>query len=337
VNRNLRFSAELGLIYLNNPKAGCSTLKFSLWTAVDRLTGRNTFTGKVHDRRVDPFARDVFALDESASEIFSRSPMFSVVRNPYSRILAAYLNKIPNDPHVWTVFHEGFGLRPDLDKNDLPFRDFLRLIAVAPPSLLDGHFRPQCDNLLLPLTKPAFIGYLEDMGSVGDFLAGFGVEIQNHVQHATHSADRLKDYCDPECSDLIRDIHAEDFKLLGYSAALDDGHEKGRWTADGADQSDLIRQWIAGEAEPENTILDLSVPKRFGRAGNREQKEEIIRAAVMHDDDWARLQRYARIAKRKFGDGGLSAAIQEKMSVLRARYEQAVGNPSIFRKQRARV
>jgi hypothetical protein len=62
VNGSIRYASELHLVYLNNPKAACSTIKYSLWLAIDGLSGKSPFGGNIHGRNAAPFANDVFAL-----------------------------------------------------------------------------------------------------------------------------------------------------------------------------------------------------------------------------------------------------------------------------------
>jgi hypothetical protein len=333
VNRSLRYAADLGLIYLNNPKAGCSTIKFSLWTAIDDLTGKSSFGGNVHARKADPFARDVFALTATDQAKFSAASMFSVVRNPYSRILAAYLDKIPNDRAVWDIFHQSFGLKPDLTKEELSFGDFLRLIDTAPPDLLDGHFRLQTDNLLWPYSAPNFVGYLEDMRPVEQFLSSFGVVLRDHVRHATRSADLLHEYYDFSCSELCRKIYAEDFELLGYSTDFDEAKMPSRISSHrriGRGDMDGVRRWATTGEPPTASVPDLPELRMFVRTPGRENKRKIIITALASDKDLSRLARYAKYARRRLEENELSDALLEKIASLRARYELAVRNPSIF-------
>jgi hypothetical protein len=332
VNRSIRYAPELGLIYLNNPKAGCSTIKFSLWMATDELTGAKTFDGNVHARRADPFPRDIFALEAADRDGFANAFMFSIVRNPYSRILAAYLNKIPGDPSVWETFHEALGLRPDLTRNEFWFGEFLRLIEVAPPELLDGHFRPQTDNLLQPYARPGAIFCLEDMLPAQQFLSRFGVSIREHVPHATQSGDRLSEFCDPANIEIIRTIYAEDF-LFGYSTEIGDAKFPGLSppAADIRDsENDAVKRWIAAGERPADALTDLPDLRTFVRTRGREKKLEIIRTALLRDNNWGQLTRYAKIARRRMQENALSDAIVEKMMLLRSRYEQAVGKSGIF-------
>jgi hypothetical protein len=330
VNRNVRYAAELGLVYLNNPKAGCSTVKFSLWTALDALNGKTSFGGNVHARHADPFVRDVFALGPQEAEKFGGARIFSIVRNPYSRVLAAYLDKIPHDPVVWAAFRKGFGLRPDLTRDEFSFRDFLRLVDVAAPDLLDGHFRPQVANLLMPHAKPDFIGYLEDMESVKDYLAGFGVAVRDHVPHATNSLDRLEEDFDPETVELTNRIYAEDFTSFGYSVDIADARRPGGPPPHDQDDPDLIKLWVTSREAPADVQPDLTDLRAFGRTRDREKKRMFITQSLARDCDWFRLKRYARFARKRLGENDLSDALLEKMARLRAKYEQAVSAPSIF-------
>jgi hypothetical protein len=335
VNRSIRYAAELNLVYLNNPKAGCSTIKYSLWMAIDALRGSTSFAGNVHARKKDPFARNVFALSPAERASISAAPMFSVVRNPFTRALAAYLDKIPDDLSVWTLFSERIGLKPEVTKKELPFADFVRLISAAPGELLDGHFRPQSDNLLLPFARPCFIGFLENMKPVEEFLERNHVLLQDHRTHATNSSGQIDHYYDSGSIDLIRKKYAGDFAQLGYSDDSADANSfvpartDSPWWPQG---DDLVLSWIgSGEAPPgaEERGTDFA---NFERASGTEDRLQILRSALKAENDWSHLARYARFVRRRVPKDDVREALDEKMMFLRARYREAVANPDIFRR-----
>jgi hypothetical protein len=116
--------------------------------------------------------------------------------------------------------------------------------------LLDGHFRPQSDNLLLPFSKPNFIGNLEDIQTIERFLREKGIQLREEKRHATAASERLNHYYDRRSIDLVREKYATDFSLFGYSGELSDSD---RCTNPGTVKcesgGDLVMRWIAtGEA-----------------------------------------------------------------------------------------
>ena len=122
------FVRKFNLAYVNNPKAGCSTIKKSL------LGGGGL---NFHDKNnFDSLLED------------DRPSYFSVVRNPTDRLLSGYLNKIAGkgkgqDGH-WVSIARVLGVDPAVPVSS---DRFVNLLADYPDwEKLDPHFRPQVLN-----------------------------------------------------------------------------------------------------------------------------------------------------------------------------------------------
>jgi len=236
---------------------------------------------------------------------------------------------------VWTLFSERFGLRPDVTKKELPFSDFVRLLAVAPGELLDGHFRLQSDNLLLPFATPDFVGHLEDMKTVEDFLQRKHVALRDHRRHATNSSAWLGHYYDTGSIDLIRKIYAEDFSLFGYSGDIADVNDFAparKGSAQGRRDEDLVIRWIANGEALDGVAKPVKDFAAFKRTSETEEKLEIVKSALPAENDWSHLARYAWFVRRRTPQDDVRDAIHEKMASLRARYREAITDPGIFRR-----
>lgn len=284
---------ELGLLYLDNAKAGSQTVKLSLWLASDRQQGVSTYQGKVENRASAPFVKDVLGtLDR---ELLNRVAVFSVVRNPFVRALSAYSDKIASKTKVRAEFASRFGLRPDLRRGELGLVDFLKLISGEPDELLDPAFRPQYLNLLLPFSAPTFVGRLEDMESVGAFLSTYGAELSVSRPHSTGSRERLLQSYTPEAIALVQRKYADDFRLFGYSmdlAAADALHP-----VPPAEVSHDLLDYLA-DGSPPLERLDPA-PRayfRFQTEVSAQEKTAIASAALAGEDNWARLLAYAEFA-----------------------------------------
>jgi hypothetical protein len=334
INDCVRYAGALNLLYLNNPKCGCTTIKYALWLASDALLGRNTFEGNVHDRRVDPFARNVFRLSPRQRGKIAQAVVFSVVRNPFARALSAYVDKVANDPVVWPIFLKRFGLKPTVGKKELSFADFLGLIAVAHDDILDGHFRPQCRNLLLPLAKPVFVGFVENMAAVGAFLESRAIPFRDERMNASRSDEQLGAVYDRRTAVLVRNRFAEDFARFGYSTDLADTRARPE-----ADQlslrdggADPLLARIATGKTPEAAVSTRRSASfaSFARATDMRKKLRIAKAAFAEEHNWSRLERYANFVRRKSPDRELQEAIYDRMASLRRGYAKAVSNPDIF-------
>jgi hypothetical protein len=208
---------DLRLVYLNNPKVGCSTIKRALWIAADRMRGVETFAGRSHVRADSPFSKSVADLRADDSFLtFCSATFFSVVRNPYARALSAYLDKIqtPSDPHVWMPFTRRYGI--DISAR-LSFSEFLSVIRSDDPIGVNEHFCPQTVNLLQPIIPIDFVGRLEEMDSTARFLSEKGIPMEEHAPHRTNAAERIASFYGRDEIRAVQRFFSADFEIYGYS------------------------------------------------------------------------------------------------------------------------
>lgn len=216
----IHFAPSRRLVYLNNAKVACSSIKKALWLAFDP----ESFDPNrgPHDRVAAPFCRTLEAIAVDI-EAFQSATFFTVVRNPYARLLSAYLDKIstedggrskPRDASVWHPFCRRYRLSASAAPT---FREFLQMVTSEDPSLIDQHFAPQHINILQPFVSCDFIGHMEDMAGVWRFLTPFGVKEAEHRPHNTTANTSIDEFYGPEEIELVRSFYAKDFELFGYS------------------------------------------------------------------------------------------------------------------------
>ena len=103
-------------IYINNYKCGCSTVRQTLWAA-EHAQGVASAPGAIHEQPDSwPWVDDPERWEHSEHAF-----VFTLVRNPYVRVLSAYLDKI-REPAIWGPFTARHGLGDD----QLSFMEFLR-------------------------------------------------------------------------------------------------------------------------------------------------------------------------------------------------------------------
>lgn len=215
LSQSLRANRANRFIYLNNAKVGCTTVKASLWAAVANCPPAQI--GNVHAIEGSPFDNDIRNLDW-AEDAF----IFTFVRNPYARLVSAYLNKVlPPHDRVWPEFATRHGLDP---KQPISFDAFVEFIAGIALEQHDPHWRPQHINTLHPFVKPNFVGDLARMDALlPDLLARlFPGRITGSVARRQHSTGADGSYrshlTDPGTIARIRSIYAGDFELFGYDS-----------------------------------------------------------------------------------------------------------------------
>jgi hypothetical protein len=209
------WTPHLPLVYIANPKAGCSTIKHSLKVAqADAYARHGRHFTRVEDE--PHLGDDCLRRKGLAPRACREKFLISCVRNPYARALSAYLDKVPRT---------GTTRYPELvDRDVSTFESFLGAIARCEHRYLDPHFRPQWINLDLPRLSYDAIFFLENLEPLRRFLAEVhdGDHVETFAPHSRSASTRLSEHYTPRAIDLVREIFAGDFTTFGYSTELDD-------------------------------------------------------------------------------------------------------------------
>ena len=156
VDQGLHISRRHRAIYVQNPKAACSTIKLALQRAEGGDPGYEPETN-VHDKARSPLASPSDLSAEEFQGLLRDGVVFSFVRNPFDRLLSAYANKIVR-PQKRGRFREQAGFAPDTCPS---FERFVDALATQEPAHFNPHWRPQTINLLLDDLTYQRIGRVE--------------------------------------------------------------------------------------------------------------------------------------------------------------------------------
>ena len=142
VDRRGLIDFELGVFFSGIPKAANSSVTINLAEA------------RFGERIASPQAKKLFLFPSQISEpqalSVSNLYRFTFVRDPYSRILSAYLDKIVRGKTIPSELRRRSGLYPT-------FEDFCRYLSDG--GLYDNiHWAPQTTLLHLPIDQYDFIG-----------------------------------------------------------------------------------------------------------------------------------------------------------------------------------
>ncbi len=217
------------------PKVACTN-----WKSVFRhMAGATDYldAGKAHDRARSGLVH-LDQLPSAEAQRLLQAPdvaRYTFVRNPYTRVLSAYLNKfrryaeqaepaMPGD-----YFHQVF---QELDRwraANLPaeprvtFRVFLCWLRDAGhPMTRNEHWLPQHEIVDPLAVRYDMIGRFENMASDAAELlkrldAGVGFPTQEEVRFPSSGTAAARDrYLDAEARALIEQLYRTDFELLGY-------------------------------------------------------------------------------------------------------------------------
>lgn len=217
VDRRVAISRTAGFIYFRVPKAANSTVSATLYR---RLTGeRPDPTGSSRGiRRYFERAHRLSALEVNTlrEEFF----LFSFVRDPFSRLASAYLEKVrlaPPDFRAKRLVHRYF--HRDL-REAVSFREFCSFIDRG-GLYADAHWYPQVTFLPLGVEQLHFLGRVEnlddDLREV--FRTIFGEElpdVASKIRHATGATEKMKSLYCPESVEIVQRNYRADFEQLGY-------------------------------------------------------------------------------------------------------------------------
>ncbi len=215
IQLNQRLYAPTGtdLIYVSNAKSACSTIKKSLWTSLS--PGSFSESSNPHDRQTGPFDSNIHIIRRDRDSL-SSTIFFTAVRNPYERLVSAYIDKVlrpGRDFKVWELIASRYGLNIDSRPSLL---HMLELVTSDDPCSVDQHFAPQWVNTMVDYIDYDFIGHVEDLSHMWCFLSDRGISEAEHRKHATKASDRVSDFIGDKERALIEGYYSRDFDLFGY-------------------------------------------------------------------------------------------------------------------------
>lgn len=210
--QSFRYDPEANYVYLNNAKSGCSTIKAALWKHHGKLNNLDlpeTIPPKMNH------GEGFWSKDYAG--IFSQSPyIFSVVRNPYTRVLSAYLDKICKPGILRSQFYLQNNIPLDAD---ISFSEFLGIIEEN-QCIHDQHWRRQSENLLIGSIPVSAVVQLESLNSARQILEdglGFSLTLKTMAGHSTSANERVAGYYSQKEIEQVRRIYKMDFELFDYS------------------------------------------------------------------------------------------------------------------------
>jgi len=204
------FCSKSGLYcYVNLAKCACSTIKASLWDLEYSLGKYPEKAPRdaqyVHKIENTPYVNSIAANGNINPVCFT----FTLVRNPYTRALSAYLDRIVRkvDPRFSV-------------QGDVTFEEFLCMISKDDPIDLDPHYRPQSLLSFVGFLNYDFIGKVENLSNDLQFALnkiGTGhINILDRRPHATNAKLLLDKYYTQKAVDLVNTIFNGDFINFNY-------------------------------------------------------------------------------------------------------------------------
>ena len=242
IYRNFIYDQKQSSVFAYIPNVACTNWK----SVMRRLAGQpNWLKARVaHDPEAsgltllsadDPLLGDLLAQEETL--------LLTMVRNPFTRVLSAYLDKIARRIDAQKTAER----RPDRVFDDMvasidayrremgsaapeqiSFEVFLRWVeAGQSPDCANEHWAPQSTLIGRWTDRFHGIGRFEAMDRDAPLIlqsmgAAFPFPTQTDVRFpATDAADRIEQFFTDDAVERVRRIYAADFAAFGYPTTLD--------------------------------------------------------------------------------------------------------------------
>lgn len=210
--------------YGESPKTGCSTIKKVLIQAELGERFHFDFPDYIHYREFTPFLK--VSQVGQLERFFQRQDIlkFCFVRNPYTRLLSCYLDKIKKDKFQSRQIKIQLGLDPD-NQASISFQDFVEAVVQQPVEKMDQHWRIQYYQTFQSNIEYDFVGKFERFET--DFMQVLKLlkidpekYYDEEKSHATAADTNIMNYYTAELAEKVYHKYRIDFEYFGYKKVL---------------------------------------------------------------------------------------------------------------------
>lgn len=208
------------LLFVKNPKAGCSTASHVLY----EYSRGSKYTGNIHEQGAK-LKRGLTHFDEALDALHNPNTVrFTFVRDPMTRALSCFKNFFVDKTnrnaakYVRAIKNFGYSEQASTEEN---FSAYLNLVeASMNKSVLftDPHFRAQVKNVAFGNINYDLICKLESYSN--DLKAVFArakIDFQGNLSGQKHNATKTSKFSPTEeMKERVYQIYSEDYKAFGY-------------------------------------------------------------------------------------------------------------------------
>ena len=210
---NVSYSKAHRFVWFRVAKTGTRSLHSVLEQTLPDYTYLEGWKRSQHHDEVNALLRD---------GVFS----FSMVRNPWERLVSAWLDKFKRTPKRGKYFDAQIRRCRKLDDTVDPqvvlSADFAWFIDRLIDSQLyrgEPHFMPQSD--ILANAEAEYLGRFENyLASVSEIFERLDIPMPSEFPHRNKTASPkrcYRDYYDRRTADVVADLYAMDIERYGYS------------------------------------------------------------------------------------------------------------------------
>ena len=216
------------IAYFETPKVACTSIKKYM---MDQRVGGSfplPTKGAVHDRARSPLrALNELSSREQVAVFGPKWRRFTFLRNPFTRFLSAYLDKLVQNDWERQRLLPQLGFSPDACPSPA---EVLQRLAAIPDANRDVHFMTQfaltgATGCLDYAWLGCFERFSTDFLSLKRVIYGDGSDdtyAQFGRHHASNAGEKLSLYADPGAVSLLLTVYGKDFRMFGYSTRLED-------------------------------------------------------------------------------------------------------------------
>ena len=210
---------ELGIFFHRIPKCANSSIVASISQLRE---GRALSSSQEFKRDLRKSLMKPADLSLDAAQKVKSLRKFVFVRNPYNRVLSAYLSKVAV---AWDT-NEQIRIHVTSRSAKSPLPTFAEFCGFLNRGGLyrNHHWYPQTDYLAFQASEYDFFGRVEtidaDFKRLAQMIAGKETSLEmlpEDPAHRTGSTEAMNRYYTPELYDLVYDIYKADFETFGYS------------------------------------------------------------------------------------------------------------------------
>jgi len=219
---SINISLQHRYVFVETPKVCCSTIKLSLQrleTALPDFIWPDEMD--VHNRDFSPLLKPSQVLNFDALLDTESLFRFCFVRNPYTRLLSCYLDKIAGNKPPKRAILTALGRETNDLKVDVSFSDFVNAIDSQSIQEMNPHWRPQYYQTFQNTLEFDFIGKFESFSDdfryvLTSIVAGGITSLSTEVRHKTGASHLLDHYYTEEILAKVNQLFAVDFTAFDY-------------------------------------------------------------------------------------------------------------------------
>jgi hypothetical protein len=203
---HLHISA-VNLCYIRIPKAANTSLSFVMLEAIYPSLGKKDLHSWQINALTDIHLRSSLTLQERSSALFT------IVRNPFARLISAYRAFFKNQSDFFIYQDYLFGIF----SKTITFKEFVKRLQYIPDSLKDQHLKPQHHFLKFYETKKLTVTVLklEEPKQIQAFLTNYQLTLPTLNKSKEPYDYRM--YYDDETLNIAYLIYKQDILRFNYN------------------------------------------------------------------------------------------------------------------------